>query len=100
MKQTISTFTLILFIIINVHAQKIQPEQYFPIFEDNFNDNRNVWVSAGQTYQDYSQVENGAYHLECFLIEDGCTQWWPHFDLEANKDFSISFELQWLNPSE
>ncbi len=99
MKPTLTSLLCILSTLI-FHAQKTQPEQYFPIFEDNFNDNRNVWVSAGQTYQDYSQVENGAYHLECFLVEDGCTQWWPHFDLEANKDFSISFELQWLNPSE
>ena len=99
MKPTLTSLFCIFSALI-IHAQKIQPDQYFPIFEDYFNDNRNVWVSAGQTYQDYSQVENGAYHLACFLVEDGCTQWWPHFDLEDNKDFSISFELQWINPTE
>lgn len=99
MKPTLTSLFCIFSVII-IHAQKNQSDQYFPIFEDNFNDNRNIWVSAGQTQSDFSQVEKGVYHLACFLEDDGCTQWWPHFDLDNNKDFSISFELQWLNPSE
>ncbi len=81
-------------------SQSIDPQNYFPIFEDQFNNNRNVWMNNGRSAQDLSQIENGAYHLECYLTDDGCTQWWPHFDLESNRDFVISFELQWLNPSE
>ncbi len=95
MKPTLTSL-LCIFSAFIIHAQKIQPDQYFPIFEESFENNNKNWKTL-QDNDGLGIIENGTLQLACVADEAACTQWIPNLEINTNLNFNISLETTWID---
>jgi hypothetical protein len=82
------------FLVLEAHPQIIDPQNYFPIFEDPFDDNNKTW-NLQYTNDQYSEIENGSLNFACGLENAACTQWLPKLSINTHLNFIISVETTW-----
>ena len=95
MKPTLTSLFCILATLI-FHAQKTQPDQYFPIFQESFANNNKNWQPL-QDEMGMGFIENGVLQLACIEEEAACTQWMPGIKINTKWNFNISVEATWID---
>jgi hypothetical protein len=95
MKPTLTSLFCILATLI-FHAQKTQPDQYFPIFQESFENNNKNWHPL-QDEMGMGFIENGVLQLACIEEEAACTQWMPGLKINTKWNFNISVESTWID---
>lgn len=76
--------------------QNIDPQHYFPIFEESFENNNKNWKTL-QDNDGLGIIENGTLQLACVADEAACTQWIPNLEINTNLNFTISLETTWID---